>query len=453
MLPDHLTQVFAWLDPTAPAHTPLADLRTTTRRRWDPTWDERSAAVREPLLFPLLYTAKPQLNPTAFHQLVDSACEAARLGTHVLLVSVPAARRGPSAQAAERVKLIAAAFADHGFDVRAGGDATTTHPADLVGRTCGSPMNRRTIDQPGLLVTAAADTAHTTHVVLSDGLAAGEQLRSLRLHAPWARLHDPRNPFAPPPPGAKRPPAGTDALWASALTLELTDTCDGGVHTESIGTRLGPLWHRLLTTGLVGQRTAPPQQEPTRLHSRTHALGDPVTVPLFGAPALSQQTRTLITCAALAGPITLVIDDLTPPLVYTGHDPAAVRDLYTATAHEHGGDTVFLSDLDRLPELLNHALETLTLVDLHRAVGPRSHRVRGHLTAFDALHLAVMGLACTQRPQSTLALKAANAADLRALTPMSPPSRTLTVTGHASADDTYLQVPAHWATTRRETHS
>ncbi|MGH3887190.1 MAG: hypothetical protein ACRDSZ_11605 [Pseudonocardiaceae bacterium] len=79
------------------------------------------------------------------------------------------------------------------------------------------------MDLPDLLTAAAADTFGATDVVLADGLAPGDHLKTMRLLAPLSRLHERVDPFAAPPPEAKKPPAGSDALWASAFTLALSD--------------------------------------------------------------------------------------------------------------------------------------------------------------------------------------------------------------------------------------
>lgn len=433
-----------WLDPTMDHATPLGQALSRSRSEWNPDWDRRLEHIAQPIVFPLLYTNRVRITPIAFHQLIDATQEAARLHSHVVLTPVPTGRGGPDPNAVSVITQTAQAFTDSGLDVRPGPDLAAAPPHALLARLCASRMARRGVDLANILVAAAADAASTRHVVLADGLAAGDQLRQFELHGPLSRLCHPRDPFAAPPPGAKQLPAGQDALWASAFTLTLTHTTSTYDSTD-LSTRIGPLWHRLRREQLTGPR-GPESDGTIRVHVSGHEHGEEVTVPLFGAPALAPPTAALLDSAAVAGPITLVVDDLTPTLAYTAHSPEALRETYRSAAAPRGGCAVFLSDLPDLSARLDKALATLTIGDLHRAAGPRSTRARGNLSGYDALHLAVMGLACTARPGTTIALKAANVAQLRVLSALSPQTRTITCSGQGPIEDAHLSVPTHWLT-------
>lgn len=433
-----------WLDPTIDHRTSLGEALSGSRPGWHPEWDRRAEHIGQPVLFPLLYTHRARITPIAFHQLIDAAQEAARMHSHVVLTCVPTGRGGPDPTAHSIVTRTAQAFSDAGLDVRPGPDLTTTPSQTLVARLCASGLARRSVDLANILVAAAADASSTTHVLLADGLAAGEQLRELDLHAPLTRLCHPREPFAAPPPGAKQLPAGQDARWAAAFTLNLTETTSTYDSTV-LSTRAGPLWHRVRREQLTGRR-APDTNERIRVHINGHERGNEVAVPLFGAPKIAPPTHALLDCAAVAGPMTLVVDDLTPALAYADHSPEALRETYKSAAATRDGGSIFLSELPELPARLEAALATLTVGDLHRAAGPRSRRVRGHLTGYDALHLAVMGLACTARPGTTIALRAANLAQFRILTALSPMTRTITCSGQGPIEDAHLSVPASWLT-------
>ncbi|GAB3165217.1 hypothetical protein GCM10027059_22590 [Myceligenerans halotolerans] len=433
-----------WLDPAMDHSTSLREALSRSRPRWSPEWDHRVERIRQPIVFPLLYAHRARITPIAFHQLIDAAQEAARMHSHVVLTSVPTGRGGPDPSAPSIVVRTAQAFTDVGLDVRPGPDLAATPPQTLLARLCSSRMTRRSVDLANILVAAAADASATTHVLLADGLAAGDQLRGFDLHAPLTRLCHPREPFAPPPAGAKRLPAGQDARWAAAFTLNLTETTST-YDSATLSARTGPLWHRLHREQLTGPRT-PDTEASIRAHINGHERGDEVTIPLFGAPVVAPPSTALLDYAAVAGPMTLIVDDLTPALAYADHSPESLRKTYNSAAAARGGRSLFLSELPELAARLEDALATLTLGDLHRAVGPRSRRVRGHLTGYDALHLAVMGLACTARPGTTIALRAANLAQLRVLNGLSPITRTITCSGQGAIEDAHLSVPARWLT-------
>ncbi|MGW7006139.1 hypothetical protein ACWGCW_25840 [Streptomyces sp. NPDC054933] len=443
-----------WLDPGAPPGLRLRNLLQTTAARWPTGWDRPGGGSGPPekVLFPLLYTAKPQITTAAFHQLIDAASEASRTGARLLLLSVPAARSGPHPVASAIVARIAAVFTGHGLPVEAVGDvAEQALPARLVARACTTRYARRAVDLPDLLTAAAADSLGVADVVLTDGLIPGEHLKTLRPVGPLSRLHDRADPFAEPPPDAKKAPAGSDALWASAFTLGLTDAAspDDGrqAYVAALGRRVGPLWHQLRRDQLTGHYGAPSSAEPLRIRAGDHPRGAPVAVPLFGAPTIADGTRSLVAAAALAGPPTLLVDDLTPRFCYRAYAADDARARYRKIADEHGGQTVFLSDLPDLADRLDHALGTLTHADVRAAAGPRTARSRGALTGFDGVHLAVMGVACTTAcTVPTLAVKSANVAHIQALAPLGPPGRLLTCTGTGDLATGDLRVPIHWIT-------
>lgn len=442
---EHFAEAISgWLDPTLEQSVTLRQALLTSRTTWASDWDHRAEPIGEPLLFPLLYATRARITPIVFHQLIDAAQEAGRLHSHVVLAAIPTGRGGPDPNAATIVERAAGAFADAGLDVRPGPDLTTEDPHALLSRLCANRMARRSVDLANILVAAAADASATTHVLLADGLAAGDQLRQLDLHALLTRICHLREPFAAPPARSKQLPAGQDSSWASAFTLNLTDTTST-YDTAALSARTGPLWHRLRREQLTGPRTLDSDGQ-IRVHVNGHEHGEEVTVPLFGAPALAPPTDTLLDCAALAGPITLVVDDLTPALTYAEHSPKALRETYRRAATARGGSAVFLSDLPELHERLDEALTALTVGDLHRAAGPRSNRVRGHLTGYDALHLAVMALACGIRADTTIAARAANAAQLRVLNARGVPARSITVSGQGPIDNAHLSVPSRWLT-------
>ncbi|MCR8945116.1 hypothetical protein NW249_23650 [Streptomyces sp. OUCMDZ-4982] len=441
-----------WLDPRANDSATLRQLLPTAASLWPTAWD-RTGPGDEVVLFPLLYTKRPQITTASFHHLIDAACEAERGGGRVLLVSVPTSRHGPDPKAGHTVRRIAQVFAAHGLPVSASGDVSElTGAAHLVARACTMGCTRRAVDVPDLLTAAAADALGATAVVLNHGLVPGRNLHTLPLIAPLSRLHDPGNPFAEPPPEAKKPPAGSDALWSSAFTLALTGAADPSqdrqAYVAALGRRTGPLWHQLRRDQLTGHYAAPAPNEPLRIRADDHPLGNPVNVPLFGAPAISDSTRLLVAAAALAGPVTLVIDDLTPRFSYRTYPAGEARARYQRLAADHGGQARFLTDLPDLHDRIENALGTLTHGALRTAAGPRSSRRRGALTGYDAVHLAVMGVCCTTGtdPGTTVAVKPANLGQLRVFSTLGPPARLLTCTGTGDIATGELHVPAHWIT-------
>ncbi|MEU1377950.1 hypothetical protein ABZ442_30500 [Streptomyces triculaminicus] len=439
-----------WLDPRAPADATLRQLLHGAATTWPAAWDQtpQTPAV---VLFPLTYAQRPRVTTAVFHHLIDAACEAQRAGAWAALVSVPTGRRGPHPQAGDTIRRIAAIFAAHGLPVDAAGDVSEmTSPTHLVARACTTAYTRRAVDLPALLTAAAADSLGVTDIALADGIARTDRFTALRLLVPLSRLHDRTDPFAAPPAGAKKPPSGSDALWASAFTLALTATADPDqdrdAYVAALGRRAGPLWHQLRTQHLTAHHDPAPGNEPLRIRATDHPRGTPVTIPLFGAPTIAASTRTLVAAAALAGPPTLVIDDLTPRFCYRTYPAGEARAQYQRLADDHHGHTRFLTDDSDLADRIAHALDTLTHTDLRTAAGPRADRRRGALTGFDAVHLAVMGVACTTGDPTTLAVTPSNASSIRALRPLAVTDRLLTCTGTGEITTSDLHVPAHWIT-------
>jgi len=405
------------------------------------------------VLFPLLYTERPMITPLTFHQLLDAASEARRTRRTVLLLAVPTGRSGPRETAGRAARQIAAVFAGYGYAVDAVGDVSDQASArNLVARAATAAFTRRAADLPDLLTAAAAEALGTGQVCVTSGLRPARNLSQLGLLVPLARLHHRADPFAGVPPQAKRAPAGSDSLWATAFNLELTHGAgpgpEPGGYLGELGSRLRPLWNELRRRQLTGQQPAP-ETSPLRVTCGRHQRGTPVAVPLFGAPVPSAATTSLIKAAALAGPPTLVVDDLTPRWCYSHYPAGLARDRYRQLASHHEGSVRFVSDLPRLDELLQDTLTRLTIDELRAAVGPRSTRNRGALTGWDGLHLAVMYLACTAGTAPTIAVQAAN---LRQVTTLVPAAATLAVTGSIlPGDGGTATVPVSWLATPEDT--
>lgn len=442
-----------WLDPAAPGPASLASVLDTAVRCHPADRQAPAADSPGPLLFPLLYAGRPRITPLVFHQLIDAAAEARRTGRTLQLLTVPTGRSDPCPGAGRIAGQIAETFTGGGHLVNAAGDATgQASAASLAARAATAAYSRRAVDLPDLLTAAAADTLGTSHVFLTAGLRTGRNLTRLNLTAPLARLHHPSDPWAPPPPGAKQPPAGTDSLHATAFTLELTHSAAPGPgpasYLDELHARLRPLWNQLRRQDLTGHQ-AESSPAPLRITSTRHARGTPVAVPLFGAPAISAATTTLVTAAALAGPPVLAVDDLTPRWCYTNYPAGQARDAYRQLAARHDATIVFLTDLPGLDTRLNTDLNQLTVDDLRAATGPRSNRARGALTGWDAIHLAVMHVACTITGAPTIAAQAAN---LRQTAIIAPDTPVISITGtlHAGRAQATATVPASWLTTPKE---
>lgn len=439
-------QSVTWLDPAAPGSRSLAGVLETATADWPDPATTAVASSRSTLLFPMPYSNRATLSPLVFHQLIDAVCEARRTGRTVALLAVPTGRGGPRAEAGQTIRQIASAFTGHGFQVDAAGDASEQAGGrNFADRAATSAFTRRHVDLPDLLIAAAADALGSDQVCLSAGLRPGRNLAQTGLLVPLARLHHPADPFAAVPPGAKRPPAGTDSLWATAFTLGLThQTRPAGTeqpgYLEDLGSCLRPLWNELRRRQLTGQRPAP-GTPPLRIACGRHQQGTPVAVPLFGAPDPSVATTSLITAAACAGPPVLIVDDLTPRWSYPQYALGQVRDRYEQLARRRGGSIMFVSDLPGLDKLLQDTMTRFTLDDLRTAVGPRSSRSRGSLTGWDAVHLAVMSVACTASDTPTIAVRAAN---LRQVTTLAPDAVTLAITGTFPGSGGTATVPVSW---------
>jgi hypothetical protein len=438
-----------WLDPAAPGTVCLADALEAATACWPRTSPGPPSPGSGTLLFPLLYTRRPAVTPLAFHQLIDAAAEARRTGRKVLLLTVPGGRGGPHPDAARATAQIAAAFTDRGHPVSAAGDVSDQASAGhLISRAATTAFTRRAVDLPDLLTAAAADTLGSDQVCLSTGLRAGRNLARTGQLVPLARLHHPADPFAAAPAHAKRPPAGSDSLHATAFTLGLAHGAapgqDPGGYLDELGTRLRPLWNQLRRQQLTGRQHAP-APAPLRITCARHQPGTPVAVPLFGAPALSEAATSLVAAAALAGPPALAVDDITPRWCYPSWPQDQVHARYGQLASRHGGSVTFLSALPGLPGLLQAALNHHTLAGLRAAAGPRSNRARGALTGWDAIHLAVMSVACTITGRTTIAVQAAN---LRQMAVLAPDTATLSITGTLTGGT--ATVPVSWLASPKE---
>lgn len=442
-----------WADPAVPGTASLASVLDTAVRCHPADRPAPAADSPGPLLFPLLYAGRPRVTPLLFHQLVDAAAEARRAGRTLQLLTVPTSRGGPCPDADRIAGQIADAFTACGYPVDDAGDAAGQASATaLAARAARAAYSRRAVDLPDLLVAAAADTLGTSQVFLTAGLRAGRNLTRLKLTAPLARLHHPSDPWAPRPPGAKQPPAGTDSLHATAFTLGLTHSAAAGPgpasYLDEVHARLRPLWNQLRRQDLIGHQHEP-RPAPLRINSTRHARGTPVAVPLFGTPVLSAATTTLVTAAALAGPPALAIDDLTPRWCYPRYPADRARDAYRQLAARHDATITFLTDLPDLDTRLNTALNRIAVDDLRAATGPRSNRARGALTGWDAIHLAVMHVACTITGAPALAVQAAN---LRQAAIIAPDTPAISVTGtlHAGHAQATATVPVSWLAHTKE---
>ncbi len=441
-----------WLPPSASPATTLPDAVERAAPCWPDAWDDIGAAD-DLLLFPLLYAGRLRVTTATFHHLVDAGCEAIRGGASVALVPVPTGRAGTQANAHEAVQAIADAATAAGFPVRAV-DELAVHPLfgpAMLARACATPYTRRLLDLPDLVVAAAADTLGTNWVYLTKGVLPGRHLQRMHCCPPLSRLHDPADPFAAPPAGAKRPPAGTDAVWACGFTLGLTDTAttspnDWAAMRDAVRSRVAPLWKDLLRRQVVSRCATPSPGGAAQLRIKGHRRRDPVIVPLLGSPGVADGTRALIRAASIAGPVTIVVDDLTPRFSYPDYPADAARATYQRLAADHHGTAEFLTDVPDLSERLDKTLQTLTIADAAIAAGTRHHRRRGQLTGYDAVHLAVMAVCAAMRPE-TVAVKSANLPAMQALARVLPTRRVLAFSGPAQptpADWRNLPLPAEW---------
>jgi hypothetical protein len=441
-----------WLPPDAAPATTLADAVDQGAPCWPRTWDHSLPVHDDLLLFPLPYAGRLSVTTATFHHLVDAGCEAIRGGASVVLVPVPTGRAGTRPGARGTVYAIADAAMAAGFPVQAV-DELASHPLfgpAMLARACATPYTRRAVDLPDVVVAAAADAIGTSWVYLPEGVVPGRHLRRMHCCPPLSRLHDPADPFAAAPAAAKRPPAGTDAVWACAFTLGLTDTAtppdDWAAMRDAVRCRVAPLWKDLLRRQVVSRRAASSPGRVAHLRVEGHRRGDPVVVPLLGSPTVADGTRSLVRAASIGGPVTIVVDDLTPRFSYADYPADAARVTYRRLAADHHGTAEFLTDAPDLSERLGKTLRTLTVADAATAAGTRHHRRRGQLTGYDAVHLAVMAICATLRP-ATVAVKSANLPAIQALARLLPTRRVLAFSGPEQPSPAQwrgLPLPAEW---------
>jgi hypothetical protein len=408
------------------------------------------------MLFPLAFHQKPHLTAGLFHQLVDACEEAERRATRVILAPIGIGRSScREQQATSDAETIAAAFADSGFAVEAGSDIMqrTVFMRAVADRARGLSFTRRAIDLPDLLVSAAADAAATDMVYLADGVLAGRHLSRMRVVSPLGRRYVPGDPFAPVPPAAKRPPAGSDPVWATALSLGLTDAIGVDDDTWSglasrVKERLHDLWNRIQCAHLVRHHGIA-AEEPRRV-----LLSGPpratASIPLFGSLRVSGETRSLVQACGGLFPFELVIDDLTPRVLYPHYPVTNVKREFHLLASDYGGSAVFLSDLDHdeFDARFKAELRRLTVGDLVKASPPgKAERSRGSYSGYDAVHLAVMGVAMSLRPTTVFAVQAHNSTAVHVLYGGEDGPSVLSRTGPAGRlADHEIRMSPNWLT-------
>jgi hypothetical protein len=442
----------SWLNRSIRTATPLSTaLREAVRSCPDAVIDRPS----DPVVFPLAFHQRPHLTAGLFLQLVDACAEAERRGTHVRLVPLGVGRASaPGPETTEGTARITGLFTDAGWPVELDGhgERTAAFEAAVVRRARGLSFTRRAVDLPDLLASAAADAIGSDLVYLSDGMLAGRQLSRLRPLAPLGRRYVPGDPFAPVPPYAKRVPAGSDPVWATALTLGLTDAIgiDDDRRSELaalLRARLTTLWRNVESSQLARHHGIA-AEEPRRL-----LLSGPprarASIPLFGALRLSPETRSLVAACAGLFPFELVVDDLTPRVLYPHYPVTDVKGAFHRIAADYGGTAVFLSDLkpDDFHHRFENRLRQLTFGDLLKASPTgKSERARGSYSGYDAVHLAVMGVAVSLRPDTVIAVQAHNVAAVHVLHEGDEPS-VLSRSGPAGRfDDHELRMNPHWLT-------
>lgn len=412
-----------WLPPRPRPTLTLSEAIAAATPAWPEQQQHPAAAAERTLLFPLAYHGIPQLTAGLFHQLVDACCEAQRANARVLLAAIPIGRSETSCGAARIIDSIAELFRTHGWDVWSAGDLCNLDGLGkhLTTRARTTSYTRRAIDLPDMLTAAACDATATDWVYLADGTMPGRHLHRFCATAPLGRLHTPGQPFAPPPPAAKRVPAGTDQVWSAALTLGLTDKVGIGLHRHEhmqadVKAKLGPLWKKLTSAGFT-RHYGVVSDEPRRL-TLTGPAHDTMVIPLFGAPRTSAATDALIAAAAATCTTELVVDDVTPRVFYTAYRPDDVRSAFTRLATSHRCTATFLSELDpaELTARITSMLDLFTVGDLIEASPPgRVNRSRGSFTGYDAIHLAVMAVASTIRHGAALAAQAHNVPALKVI--------------------------------------
>jgi hypothetical protein len=443
----------SWLSRSLQADTPFDEaLRDTVKDCPESAFEQSTG----PIVFPLAFHQQPHLTAGLFLQLVDAAAEAERRGTHVRLVPLGVGRASePGPEVEADGARIAGLFAAAGWPVEmdSGAERTAAFECAVVRRARGLSFTRRAVDLPDLLASAAADAAGTDLVYLSNGMLAGRQLSRLRTLAPLGRRYVPGDPFAPVPPYAKRVPAGSDPVWATALTLGLTDAIgvDDDVRSELadlLRARLSKLW-RSVESSQLARHHGIATEEPRRI-----LLNGPrrnrASIPLFGALRLSPETRSLVAACGGLFPFELVVDDLTPRVLYPHYPVTNVKGTFHRLAGDYGGTAVFLSDLDPddFDDRFENRLRQLTFNDLVKASPTgKSERTRGSYSGYDAVHLAVMGVAVSLRPDAVIAVQAHNVAAVHVLHEGQDEPAILSRTGPAGRlDDHELRLASHWLT-------
>lgn len=438
-----------WLAPLAGSQ-PLDEALAQRSPHWRST-PEHSGRVSAAILYPLVYTDTPRVTAQQFCEITDAACEAQRAGTNVVLAGIPLGRARLTNDAGNRAQLgrIAQAWQHRGYPVDAA-DAVHTLPAvatPLVERARRSAFRRRALDLADLLAAAAADAVDARRVYLAAHVQARRNLGDLETVSSLCRLYGPE-PFTDPPAQAKLRPAGSDALWFLAFTLGLVDaeriTPARQEVCQQVREAVAGVWNDLRAQSLTAhQAIAPPEEN---LELRLTRLGDqptagtdqPVVAPLFGAPTIGASTRHFLAALTTVTPaerVTLCVDDLTPRFLY--RDPGDIGATYRYLAADLGCGLRLLSELDPddLSERLATILARLSADDLARVV-PRGTlaRLRGGLTGYDAIHLAVIAACLQAGPKpGLLATKSANLAALHRLARFTPATGALVCTGHDDA--------------------
>lgn len=382
-----------------------------------------TAESEGPLLFPLLYHHRPRVTAALFHQVIDAYQEGRRTRRRVCLVGAAVGRGVPAEDASHDLAAICEVLDDEGWPVDLGGDVAELDGCawHLAARARRTSYTRRATDLPDLLIAAAYDAVGASAVYLSEGVTGGRSIGRLPAVAPLGRLHTPGDPFAAVPPEAKLRPAGYDQIWGAAFTLGETNAVglpddDRLDAARRVQRRLEPTWRALRRTGLTAHHGLAPSD--TRRVAVSGERRVEVTVPLFGARVISASTGSLVEVASAFAEATLVVDDVTPILLYRSVDIGTIRTAFSRLASGAGGHTSFLGDLDTafLHERIRQALETLTMADLI-AASPHGKpgRAQAIFTGYDAIHLAIMAVACGLRSGSALAAQAANVPAVRAL--------------------------------------
>jgi hypothetical protein len=382
------------------------------------------AKTAGPVLFPVLYYSRPRVTSTLFHQIIDACQEAERTFRRVRLVGVAVGRADPAADSSGDLAAICEALNDEGWPVEFRGDVSGIDGGGsyLASRARRASYTRRSKDLPDLLVAAACDAVGASAVYLSDGVTGGRSIGRLSGIAPLGRLHVADDPFAPPPAEAKLRPAGYDQVWGAAYTLGETDAATISDETrrevsDRVRQRLERTWRVLRRVGLTAHRGISSADARRVVTSGTPRAS--VTVPLFGARTISASTSSLVKIVAMLAEATLVVDDITPSLLYRDADLNAIRAGFEQLVAGSGAQVSFLSQLDRglLYERIRETLELLTIADLV-AASPhgKAGRSRAAFTGYDAIHLALMAVACGLRSDTAVAVQAANVPAVRSMT-------------------------------------